>query len=41
MGSGRVREQGGMDNVKVREAILDIIEGSEEAFRKRQEKYYS
>ncbi len=41
MGNGMVRNQGGIDNEDVRESILDIMEGSEEAFRKRQEKYYS
>lgn len=41
MGRGILRQQGGIDKEHVREAILDIMEGSEEAFRKRQEKYYS
>ncbi|MFD3221779.1 TrlF family AAA-like ATPase [Staphylococcus saprophyticus] len=39
-GQGKVRTQGGIDNTEVRNAILDIMEGSAEAFRKRREKYY-
>lgn len=41
MGHGVLRQQGGLDQESVREGILDIMEGSEEAFRKRKEKYYS
>src|SRR5699024_1755677 len=33
-GQGKVRTQGGIDNTEVRNAILDIMEGSAEAFRK-------
>lgn len=38
-GSGVMKACGGLDNPKVTSAILDIMEGSEEAFRKRREKY--
>ena len=41
MGRGVLRQQGGLDREAVREGILDIMEGSEEAFRKRKEKYFS
>lgn len=37
---GIVRAQGGLDRKEVKEAVLDIMEGSEEAFRKRSEKYH-
>jgi ABC-type lipoprotein export system ATPase subunit len=40
MGKGKVLAQGGLDQSNVRDAILDIMEGSEEAFRKRREKYH-
>jgi len=39
-GRGKVRTQGGLDREDVKRAILDIMEGSEEAFRKRREKYH-
>lgn len=39
-GRGRIRTQGGLDREDVKQAILDIMEGSEEAFRKRREKYH-
>lgn len=39
MGKGKVMAEGGLDSVGVRNAILDIMEGSEEAFRRRKEKY--
>ena len=32
--------QGGLDRKEVRDAVLDIMEGSEEAFRRRREKYH-
>lgn len=38
-GRGNVIDSGGLDNDRIRRAILDIMEGSEEAFRKRREKY--
>src|SRR5690606_6912391 len=38
-GSGVMKACGGLDKLKVTSAILDIMEGSEEAFRKRREKY--
>lgn len=41
LGKGKIRTNGGIDNPNVRQAILDIMEGSEEAFRRRKEKYYS
>lgn len=41
MGQGILRQEGGLDQKDVRRAILDIMEGSEEAFRRRKEKYYS
>jgi len=37
---GVVRAQGGLDRKQVKEAVLDIMEGSEEAFRRRREKYH-
>lgn len=37
---GVVRAQGGLDRAEVKDAVLDIMEGSEEAFRKRREKYH-
>ncbi len=39
-GRGKIRTQGGLDREDVKQAILDIMEGSEEAFRKRREKYH-
>ena len=38
-GKGRLRARGGMDVQTVHDAVLDIMEGSEDAFRKRREKY--
>lgn len=38
-GRGNVIDSGGLDNDRIRRSILDIMEGSEEAFRKRREKY--
>lgn len=37
---GVVRAQGGLDQEAVKEAVLDIMEGSEAAFRMRREKYH-
>jgi hypothetical protein len=39
-GRGLCRTQGGLDRPDVIRAVLDIMEGSEEAFRRRQEKYH-
>lgn len=39
-GRGVCLSQGGLDCPNVSEAVLDIMEGSEEAFRRRQEKYH-
>jgi len=39
-GKGVVRTQGGLDQHEVTNAILDIMEGTEEAFRRRREKYH-
>ena len=36
---GEVLSQGGLDQGKVTKAVLDIMEGTEEAFRRRREKY--
>jgi energy-coupling factor transporter ATP-binding protein EcfA2 len=36
---GVVRKQGGLDHKDVAGAVLDIMEGSQEAFQKRREKY--
>lgn len=38
-GKGRIRAQGGLDIQPVHDAVLDIMEGSEDAFRRRREKY--
>ncbi|WP_040906967.1 AAA family ATPase, partial [Youngiibacter fragilis] len=38
-GRGHVLAQGGLDKKNVMEAVLDIMEGTEEAFRRRREKY--
>ena len=35
-----VRAQGGLDRKGVAEAVLDIMEGSEQAFKRRSEKYH-
>ncbi len=39
-GRGKPRAQGGLDRKGVAEAVLDIMEGSEEAFKQRSEKYH-
>ncbi|MFH1122261.1 MAG: AAA family ATPase [Pseudomonadota bacterium] len=39
-GRGVCRSQGGLDRPEVTRAVLDIMEGSEEAFRRRKEKYH-
>ena len=39
-GRGVCMSQGGLDRPDVTRAVLDIMEGSEEAFRRRQEKYH-
>jgi hypothetical protein len=41
VGKGKLRTEGGLDNPGVKQAILDIMEGSEEAFKRRSEKYNS
>ena len=38
-GRGSIQVQGGLDRKEVVDAVLDIMEGSEEAFRRRSEKY--
>ncbi|QIH75191.1 AAA family ATPase [Macrococcoides canis] len=40
-GKGNIRALGGIDNEDVKKAVLDIMEGSKEAFEKRRNKYYS
>lgn len=39
-GRGQVLAQGGLDRAHVAEAVLDIMEGSEQAFKRRSEKYH-
>nr|WP_237491416.1 AAA family ATPase [Malikia spinosa] len=39
-GRGKLRAQGGLDRKLVAEAVLDIMEGSEQAFKQRSEKYH-
>ncbi|MFC7409483.1 TrlF family AAA-like ATPase [Hydrogenophaga atypica] len=39
-GRGKLRAQGGLDRKRVAEAVLDIMEGSEQAFKQRSEKYH-
>lgn len=39
-GRGKLRAQGGLDRKFVAEAVLDIMEGSEQAFKQRSEKYH-
>ncbi len=39
-GRGVCRAQGGLDRPEITQAVLDIMEGSEEAFRRRKEKYH-
>lgn len=38
-GSGYLKAQGGLDRTGVTKAVLDIMEGSEAAFKRRREKY--
>jgi ABC-type cobalamin/Fe3+-siderophores transport system ATPase subunit len=39
-GKGKTRTQGGLDRADVTKAVLDIMEGSEQAFKQRSEKYH-
>lgn len=39
-GQGRVRAEGGLDRADVTRAVLDIMEGTERAFKQRSEKYH-
>jgi hypothetical protein len=39
-GRGKLRAQGGLDRKSVAAAVLDIMEGSEQAFKQRSEKYH-
>lgn len=39
-GHGQVLAQGGLDRSHVADAVLDIMEGSEQAFKRRSEKYH-
>jgi hypothetical protein len=39
-GCGVALAQGGLDQSAVTKAVLDIMEGTEEAFRRRREKYH-
>lgn len=39
-GKGKQRTQGGLDRGDVTKAVLDIMEGSEQAFKQRSEKYH-
>ncbi len=39
MGKGILKAEGGLEKPNVKEAVLNIMEGSREAFRRRQEKY--
>jgi ABC-type cobalamin/Fe3+-siderophores transport system ATPase subunit len=39
-GRGKPRAQGGLDRKAVTDAVLDIMEGSEQAFKQRSEKYH-
>lgn len=39
-GHGKCRHEGGLDRPEVARAVLDIMEGSEKAFRLRKEKYH-
>lgn len=39
-GKGRALACGGLDQASVTKAVLDIMEGTEEAFRRRREKYH-
>ena len=39
-GRGKLLAQGGLDRDEITEAVLEIMEGSDEAFRRRSEKYH-
>lgn len=39
-GKGQMRSQGGLDRADVTRAVLDIMEGTERAFKQRSEKYH-
>lgn len=39
-GRGRIRAEGGLDRKEVTDSVLEIMEGSKEAFRRRHEKYH-
>lgn len=39
-GRGKPRVKGGLDRKDVAQAVLDIMEGSEQAFKRRSEKYH-
>ena len=39
-GHGQALAQGGLDRAHVADAVLDIMEGSEQAFKRRSEKYH-
>ena len=39
-GRGVPLAQGGLDRANVAEAVLDVMEGSEQAFKRRSEKYH-
>jgi len=39
-GRGRLLAQGGLDRAQVSRAVLDVMEGSETAFKRRSEKYH-
>ncbi len=39
-GQGQALAQGGLDRAHVSDAVLDIMEGSEQAFKRRSEKYH-
>ena len=39
-GRGRILAEGGLDRAEVAAAVLDIMEGSEQAFKRRGEKYH-
>jgi len=39
-GRGRKLAEGGLDNSAVSQAVLEIMEGSEGAFKRRHEKYH-
>jgi predicted ATPase len=39
-GRGRALAQGGLDRASVADAVLEIMEGSEQAFKRRSDKYH-